>query len=172
MIHYLRETFLKGKNEAQLAKVEDEYLERLPRGMTLLKESKEPKRAPQYVLQDYGDALFWTMQVEGGNIAQKGITVRVDPGPGGVVDGKAWMLYDHDTMRLAACWTGDKFVDWRGIAFDGSHGTHTSIVGEKVFVFPNEPMWANPQTGGFEDVRIRGRDNKPYGPLPREWVHF
>ena len=172
VIHYVRETFLKGKNKTQLAVVDEDYLDKLPRGMSTVKEVQAPRKAKQYIMQDYGNALFWTMQVEPGNIAQKGIAVRVDLGPGGVVNGKAWMLYDHDTMRLAACWTGDKFVDWRGIAFDGSHGSHTSIVGEKQFVFPNEPAWANPRTNGFEDVRIRGRDNKPYGPLPRDWVHF
>ena len=172
VIHYLRETFLKGKNNAQLSKIDDDYLDKLPRGMSSVQEAQGPKKAPQYVMQDYGNVLFWTMQVESGNIAQKGIAVRVDQGPGGVVRGKAWMLYDHDTMRLAACWTGNKFVDWRGIAFDGSHGTHTSIVGDKQFIFPNEPMWANPATGEFKDVRILGRDGKPYGPLPGAWVKF
>lgn len=172
VIHYLREHFLKDRNDKQLSKVDQSYLDRLPRGMTQLKKAPPKKRAPQYVLQDYGNTLFWTLQVEGGNIAQKGIAVRVDAGAGGIVRGKAWMLYDHDTMRLAACWTGDKFVDWRGIAFDGSHGSHTSISGDKHFVFPNEPMWAHPEKGGFEDERILGRDRRPYGPLPREWVHF
>ena len=172
VIHYLRETFLRDKNEKELAKVDDEYLESLPRGLSTVQEREGPKQGRQYVLQDYGNILFWTMQVENGNIAQKGITVRVDDGLGGVVGGKAWMLYDHDTMRLAAAWTGDKFVDWRGIAFDGSHGTHTSIVGDKKYIFPNEPMWADPANGGYEDVRILGRDNKPYGPLPGSWVKF
>ena len=172
VIHYLREVFLKDRNEKQLTELDDDYLALLPRGMTTVQERQEPRKGRQYVLQDYGNVLFWTMQVEGGNIAQKGITVRVDDGPGGVVEGKAWMLYDHDTMRLAAAWTGDKFVDWRGIAFDGSHGSHTSIVGDKKFVFPNEPMWANPEGGGYEDVRIKGRDNKPYGRLPTAWVKF
>ncbi len=172
VIHYVRETFLRGKNEGQLATVDEDYFDLLPRGLSLKKEAAVKQDAPQYLKQDYGNHLFWTMQVENGNIAQKGITVRVDPGSGGVVQGKAWMLYDHDTMRLAACWTGENFVDWKGIAFDGSHNTHTSIAGDKVFVYPNKPMWADPESGGFEDVRIRGRDNKPYGPLPREWVHF
>ena len=172
VIHYLREAFLKDRNEDQLSQVDDDYLALLPRGMSTVQERQEPRKGRQYVLQDYGNVLFWTMQVEEGNIAQKGITVRVDDGPGGVVEGKAWMLYDHDTMRLAAAWTGDRFVDWRGIAFDGSHGTHTSIVGDKKFVFPNEPMWANPGEGDYEDLRIRGRDDRPYGRLPGEWVKF
>ncbi|MDG2487100.1 MAG: c-type cytochrome, partial [Roseibacillus sp.] len=99
IIHYLRETFLKGSNESQLSQLDEQYLALLPRGMTTVEERQGPKKAPQYVLQDYSNALLWTMQVEGGNIAQKGITIRVDKGPGGVAAGKAWMLYDHDTMR-------------------------------------------------------------------------
>ncbi|NNM29793.1 MAG: hypothetical protein HKO57_09730 [Akkermansiaceae bacterium] len=172
VIHYLREEFLKERNPAEYAGIDDDYLRRLPRGKSLEKEERRAPDTQPYKLMDFGNVLFWTLQAEKGNIAQKGIAVRVDPGPGGISKGKAWMLYDHDTMRLAACWTGDQFVDWRGIAFDGSHGTHTSIVGEKHFVFPNEPMWANPATGDFEDVRITGRDGKRYGPLPREWVRF
>jgi len=41
-----------------------------------------------------------------------------------------------------------------------------------VFVNPVGPGWANPETGSFNDPRLRGRDNKPYGPLPRDWLHF
>lgn len=172
LIHYVREEFLKNQNEGQLSPIDATYLAKLPRGMSLRKEKNNKKRTPQYLLQDYGNALFWTLQVEEGNIAQKGIAIRVDPGPGGISKGQAWMLYDHDTMRLAACWTGDEFIDWRGIAFDGSHNSHTSIAGETHFSSPNLPMWANPATGEFEDARIRGRDGRPYGPLPREWTHF
>ncbi|MFK7909361.1 MAG: DUF6797 domain-containing protein [Akkermansiaceae bacterium] len=172
VIHYIRETYLKGKNDSQLTKIDDTYLAKLPLGMSSKKEKQLKKRQPQYLLQDFGNTLFWTLQVEKGNIAQKGIAIRMDEGPGGISKGKSWMLYDHDTMRLAACWSGDQFVDWRGIAFDGSHGTHTSIVGEKHYISPNLPMWANPDTGKFDDVRVIGRDGRPYGPLPRSWVHF
>ncbi len=51
--------------------------------------------------------LNWTYEVEPGNIAYKGIAVRLDEGPGGISKGHAWMLYDHDTMRVAAAWTGE-----------------------------------------------------------------
>lgn len=172
VIHYIRETFFKAKNDRYYTPVDDAYLASLPRGMSQLEEQKPEKKLPQYLLQNYGNTLFWTLQVDKGNIAQKGITVRLDPGPGGVSKGNAWMLYEHDTMRVAAVWTGKDFVDWKGIGFDGSHGTHTSIVGEKHFTFPNEPAWANPETGDFNDLRLRGRDHLPYGPLPRSWIHF
>jgi hypothetical protein len=70
------------------------------------------------------------------------------------------MVYDHDTMRVATATTGD-FVDWKGIAFDGSHGTHTSLAGERHFVNPAGPGWS---LGDFDDKRIPAKDGKRYGP--------
>lgn len=126
--------------------------------------------APIYDRMDFGPALFWTLQVEPGNIAQKAIAIRLDDGPGGVSKGRAWMVYDHDTMRVAAATTGG-FVDWKGIAFDGSHGTHTSLSGDRHFVNPVGPGWASPD-GKWDDARVVGKDKKHYGPLPREWAHY
>jgi hypothetical protein len=123
-----------------------------------------------YQRMDFGPALFWTYEVAPGNIAQKGIAVRLDEGPGGVSKGRAWMVYDHDTMRVAAATTGE-FVDWKGIAFDGSHGTHTSLKGERHFVNPVGPGWASPE-GRWDDARVVGRDQRMFGPLPREWAHY
>jgi len=127
---------------------------------------------PKYLRMNFGPALNWTYQVAPGNIAYKGIVIRLDEGGGGVSKGRAWMLYDHDTMRVACAWTGSQFVDWKGIAFDGSHQTHTSILGDKAFINPVGPGWANPQSGNFDDPRLKGRDGNPYGPLPRDWAHF
>jgi glucose/arabinose dehydrogenase len=126
--------------------------------------------APPYQRMDFGPALFWTLQIAPGNIAQKGIAIRLDDGPGGVSKGRAWMVYDHDTMRVAAATTGS-FVDWKGIAFDGSHGTHTSLTGERHFVNPPGPGWASPD-GKWDDSRLIGRDGRRYGPLLRDWAHY
>lgn len=125
---------------------------------------------PPYRRMDYGPVLFWTLQVAPGNIAQKGIAIRLDDGPGGVSRGRTWMVYDHDTMRVAAATTGS-FVDWKGIAFDGSHGTHTSLSGERHFVNPVGPGWASPD-GKWDDARVVGKDKKHYGPLAREWARY
>ncbi len=125
---------------------------------------------PPYRRMDFGPALFWTYQVAPGNIAQKGIAIRLDDGPGGVSKGRAWMVYDHDTMRVAAATTGE-FVDWKGVAFDGSHATHTGLIGERHFVNPVGPGWASPE-GRWDDTRLVGRDKKRYGPLPRDWAHY
>src|SRR4051812_45847034 len=106
------------------------------------------------------------------NFAYKGIAVRLDPGPGGVSRGKQWMVFDHDTMGVAAGWSGEGFIDWNGINFNGPHQSHPRIVGALAFTTPNGPGWANPADGTFTDTRLRGRDGKPYGPLPREWAHY
>ena len=66
--------------------------------------------SPPYQRMDFGPALFWTLQVAPGNIAQKGIAVRLDDGPGGVSKGRAWMVYDHDTMRVAAATTTSLWI--------------------------------------------------------------
>lgn len=174
-IHYIRETFVKPHNPTAYFNVTAEYLDALPKGVGRGVKTAamiEFEKGPKYLHMDFGPVLFWTLQVETNNIAYKGIAVRLDDGPGGVSKGRAWMLYDHDTLRVAAAWSGDQFVDWRGIAFDGSHGTTTGIVGQKAFVNPVGPGWADPQTTSFVDPRFHGRDDKPYGPLPREWTHF
>jgi hypothetical protein len=119
---------------------------------------------------DFGPALFWTYEVAPGNIAQKGIAVRVDDGPGGVGAGHAWVVYDHDTLRVAAASTGE-FLDWKGVAFDGSHATHAGLAGERPFVNPVGPGWAS-RDGSWEDPRLVGRDGRRYGPLPRGWAHY
>ncbi|NNE90531.1 MAG: hypothetical protein HKN23_02695, partial [Verrucomicrobiales bacterium] len=178
VIHYIREEFLAKANPKQLSKIDDAYLAALPRGMSLVEEKEAAKRPPQYELMDFGDVLFGTYQIEPGpvdenvNIAQKGIAFRLDPGPGGVSKGKAWAIYDHDTMRLAAFYIGDQFVDWKGIDFDGSHGTHTSIVGERIITNPDQPGWANPETGEGDAPRVVGKDGRKFGPIPRDWAQF
>ena len=80
------------------------------------------------------------------------------------------MLFDHDTMRMAAAWEGEGFIDWNGINFNGRHQVHPRLVGPVRFANPVGPGWADPETGSFVDPRLKGRDGKPYGPLPRRWA--
>ena len=178
VIHYIRETFLKGKNPSQFVQTDNTYLASLPRGMSQIEEKESGKTPPPYEQMDFGNVLFWTYQIEPGplnkdvNIAQKGIAIRLNEGQGGISKGKAWAIYDHDTMRLAAIYTGDQFVDWKGIAFDGSHGTHTSIVGNRIIVNEDKPGWAHPETGSWDPIRVKGKDGRLFGPLPINWVKF
>lgn len=166
VIHYIRETFLRPHNPTQL---KDVPLAALPRGLARAEAEKADTSLPPYRRMELGNSLFWTLEVAPGNIAQKGIAIRLDEGPGGVTKGRAWMIYDHDTMRVATATTGD-FVDWKGIAFDGSHGTHTGLTGEKHFINPVGPGWD--VTADFTDPRPLGRDGNPYGPLPPGQVNF
>ncbi len=157
VIHYIRETFLRPHNPSQLKDIDTTTL---PRGLVHAEAEKPDTSLPPYKRMDLGPALFWTLEVAPDNIAQKGIAIRLDDGPGGVSKGRAWMIYDHDTMRMATATTGD-FVDWKGIAFDGSHGTHTGLTGERHFINPTGPGWS---TSSFEDKRATAKDGKKYGP--------
>ena len=42
-------------------------------------------------------------------------------------------------MRFAAAWTGQGFIDWNGINFNGSHQVHPRLVGKIELANPNEP---------------------------------
>ena len=106
------------------------------------------------------------------NIVAKGIAIRLDPGPGGVSRGRAWAVYDQDTLRFAAAWTGQGFIDWNGINFNGQHQVHPRLAGKVEFANPNAPGWANPENGRFDDLRLRGRDGRATGPQPRRLVHY
>ncbi len=171
VIHYIRETFLKDHNPAFYTAITPEYLAALPAGTM---RGPEPSTIEPWRLQDYGPFLAGTFEVgrRSKNVARKGLTVRLDPGAGGVGRGHAWVLYDLDTLRAAAFWTGDTFMDWAGINFDGRHGRHPRITGDVQAQLATMPGWADPETGSFADVRPLGRDEKPYGPLPRHHVRM
>ena len=78
------------------------------------------------------------------------------------------------TTRSAwpAAWTGQGFIDWNGINFNGRHQVHPRVVGRVHVANPDGPGWANPENPASIDPRIRGRDGRRYGPLPRSWAHY
>ncbi|MFO0866766.1 MAG: DUF6797 domain-containing protein [Gemmataceae bacterium] len=171
VVHYLREAYLKPHNPTQYAKADDIYLAKLPKGAGF---GPAPASIDPWMAMDYGPSLTNTYEVggPGPNIAYKGIAVRLDAGSGGVSRGKSWALFDHDTLRFAAAWTGSGFIDWKGIHFNGQHQVHPKLAGARHVENPVGPGWANPETGSFDDPRFLGRDKRPYGPLPRAWAHF
>jgi mono/diheme cytochrome c family protein len=121
VIHYIRETYLRPHLPQAYTPVTRAYLDSLPIGRALGRPEVKHRSERLYEKMDFGSGLFWTYEVEPGNIARKGLAIRLDEGEGGVGKGRAWMVYDHETMRVAAATTG-AFIDWRGIAFDGSLG--------------------------------------------------
>ena len=126
----------------------------------------EPVSRP-WAEMDYGPFKSGSLVVERGNYANKGIAIRVDEGEGGVSQGSEFLLFETDTLRWAAGWVGEGFIDWQGINFDEQHNIHPSVIGDVSVNNPTGPGWGNPKEGGFEDPRLRGRDDRPYGPLPR-----
>lgn len=178
VIHYIRQEYLRKHNPSQHVAATKQYLAGLPRGDT---RGPEPKVVEPWATMDYGPSLIGTFEIgsDGSNIAQKGIAVRLDAGPGGVARGKAWMVFEHDTLRWAGGWTGSGFIDWNGINFNGRHQVHPRVVGEVGFSNPTGPGWAEPGSGSLvdgnslaDDKRVVGRDGRRYGPLPGAWGKY
>ncbi|HEX8203581.1 MAG TPA: DUF6797 domain-containing protein, partial [Isosphaeraceae bacterium] len=171
VIHYIREAFLRPFNPSRYVAADAAYLASLPRGSS---RGPDPPDNEPWSRMDYGPTVSGTFEVGsgGGNIAYKGIAVRLDPGPGGVARGRAWAIFEHDTLRVAAGWSGTGFIDWNGIHFNGRHEIHPRVTGAVAFETAAGPGWADPQSGSFADPRVRGRDGKPYGPLPRTWGRY
>src|SRR5687767_8242978 len=133
-------------------------------------QSSDTKAKP-WMEMDYGPFFSASIEVEPGNIANKGIAIRLDPGPGGVARGNEFLLFDTDTLRCAAGWIGKEFIDWRNVALDSQHETHPAIRGQLIFSNPEAPGWSDP-AGTFDDQRLVGRDGNRYGPLPRAWARW
>ncbi|MGB0580247.1 MAG: DUF6797 domain-containing protein [Limisphaerales bacterium] len=189
VIHYIRSHYLKPHNPSQLFKVTDRYLDTLPKGKSL---GPNPVKREPWKDMDYGPWLIGTYEIAtpekranprpkgkqadyvapGANIAQKAIGIRLDAGEGGVTKGKQWSAFEHDTLRVAGVWSGEGFIDYNGINFNGRHVARPRTVGEPLFETADAPGWANPMTGKFEDLRFVGVDGRRFGPLPRKWGRF
>lgn len=187
VIHYIREAYLRPFNPGEYKSVDGAYLAGLPKGTS---RGPSPRTIEPWVVADYGPSLAGTYElpIEGRAadgervLAYKGIAVRVDQGPmelkagaypaGGVGAGRAWMVFDHDSLRVAGAWSGAGFIDWNGILFNGRHDVHPRAVGKIAFGNPNAPGWADPNEGRFDDPRLRGRDGIAYGPLPKSWGRY
>lgn len=171
VIHYIREAYFKKDNPSQYFKVDETYLKSVPQGDF---RGPDPSPMTPWITMDYDRSLINTYEVgsDGSNFAYKGIATRLDDGAGGVSRGNRWMIFDHDTMRMAAAWQGKGFIDWQGIHFDGKHGVHPHVVGKVLAENKTAPGWANPENGSFEDPRVVGRDGRHYGPLPGSWAKY
>ncbi|MCR9197004.1 MAG: c-type cytochrome, partial [Planctomycetaceae bacterium] len=178
VVHYIREKYVRSLNADQYVAVTDDYLASLPTGDTF---GPEPVEYAPWSDMDYGPTMVNTFEIgsDGSNFAFKGIASRLDPGPGGIARGKQWMVFDHDTLRLAAAWVRPEgsrtsgFINWQGIHFDGRHGKHPRISGDVQLANPTGPGWARPGTDSFADTaRVTGRDGRRYGPLPTDWAQY
>ena len=130
------------------------------------------RRGQPWSDMNYGNFTTLSLEVSPGNIAYKGIAIRVDSGAGGVSRGSEFVLFETDTLRYAGGWFGDEFIDWRAVVLDGNHGSHPSVVGEVVFSNGVGPGWGRPSDGSFSDERVLGKDGLRYGPTARDWAHW
>ena len=191
VIHYIREEFVHKLNKDEYTTVDPIYLSGLPKG-TL--RGPAPGEKKPWAEMDYGNFLINTYElvpanaapreISSGsaplpdehlteaNFAYKGIAVRVDEGPGGVAAGKAWMIFDHDLMRIAGAWTGKGFIDWEAILFNGEHNISPRTIGDLQVANPVVPGWADPKTGSFKDDRFMALDKRRFGPLRRTWTQY
>jgi Cytochrome C oxidase, cbb3-type, subunit III len=192
VILYIRENFIKRSNQQQYFKVTPGYLSQLAKGKS---EGPEAKPYHPWSDMDYGNFFINTYELVDAktgigryhsprpapfkdedylknNFAYKGIAVRLDEGVGGVSKGNAWMIFDHDLMRVAGGWTGEGFIDWEGILLNDQHETYPRTIGQLHFETPVGPGWANPLTGTFDDPRFTARDGRKFGPLPKPWANY
>ena len=189
VIHFIREKYLKKANPKEFFKVDKEYLKTLPKGKEL---GPKPVKKHAWTEMDYGAFQIGTYEIateekrsnpwprgkqpdhvsEDANIAYKGIAVRLDKGQGGVSKGKAWLAFEHDTMRIAGAWTGNGFIDWNCIHFNGRHIARPRTIGTPLFETNDGPGWANPENGSFKDLRFKASSGQYFGPLPKTWMHF
>ncbi len=188
VIQYIQENFIEEHNKAQFVQIDDIYLNNLPEGTT---QGPDSNNSQPWASMDYGDFLINTYELADStaperninnkhnpipdedlsksNFAYKGIAIRLDKGEGGVADGKYWMIFDHDLLRVAGGWSGDGFIDWQNILLDGKHNIYPRTVGKLHFSNPVLPGVAYPQSNTFEDPRFTARDNRKFGPLPKDW---
>lgn len=192
VIHYIQEEFVSKNKTVSLGKITPDYLSSLPKG-----KSRGPAVKPYqpWADMDYGNFLMNTYELADektgipryhspgpspfkdedyskNNFAYKGIAVRLDKGTGGVSKGKAWMVFDHDLMRVAGAYTGEGFIDWNAILLNDKHETYPRSIGKLHFETPVGPGWANPTTGKFDDPRFVARDGRAFGPLPKSWANY
>lgn len=192
VISYIRQKYIKDREQGDFVVSTPGYLAGLPEGT-----SRGPETKPYQPWADmnYGNFFINTYELVDektgierfhspgpspypdenylkNNFAYKGIAVRLDKGQGGVSKGKAWMMFDHDLMRVAGGWTGNGFIDWNGILLNDKHETYPRTIGKLHFETPVGPGWANPETGSFKDPRFRARDGRAFGPLPKKWANY
>jgi glucose/arabinose dehydrogenase/cytochrome c5 len=191
VIHFIREEFIAEQNPDNFFEITPSYLDSLPKGNTM---GPDPAPYQPWAEMDYGDFLINTYELANSgdperdinhsgspvpnedlrdiNFAYKGIAIRLNPGDGGIAAGNAFVLFDHDLLRLTGFWTGEGFMDYEGILLNDRHNIYPRTVGKIQVENPITPGWENPQSGSFKDPRFVAVDGRPFGPLPRAWAHY
>jgi hypothetical protein len=109
--------------------------------------------------QVYGP--FWSGTIMSGKtpVANKGMAVILG------ANKDAYMVYDLDTMRMAAAWTGD-FLNYGNALTKIEWPQPPQVKGVIQVSSANGPGWADAK-GAFVDPRERQQ-----GPMPKDWIHY
>lgn len=139
-------------------------------------------QAAPYDEMDYGPFISATYQLPGGNDVLRGVAVRFhapiegEKGKDAPKDAKGkttgpkfdpaecGIIFDTELLRVAGYWNGG-FITWRGVVFNGDHGSNPGPAGPLHISTKPTPGWA--KDGKFDDPR-----KIPHGPLPRDHARY
>jgi hypothetical protein len=108
-----------------------------------------------------GQAKFNWQEAETQNLVYRGIVIPLSE------EAEAAVVFDADTMRMAAGWTEGGLI-LRGLPYDGAHAPYPGHVGERLWTMPAQPGWAK----GSAITDPREGAYPPLGPLPKDWAHY
>ena len=134
------------------------------------KAGKKPSRsnsvAGGVIPKNFGNFIGTAVQVRqdelGSNRAFRGTVIRLNE------EGTAGIVFDADTMRMAAGWTKPS-IKFEGLPFSGGHGRFPTLSQDVLFTNKALPGWAGPE-GKLSDPREG--DYPRLGPLPKEWAKY
>ncbi|MEK9983825.1 MAG: DUF6797 domain-containing protein, partial [Opitutae bacterium] len=108
-----------------------------------------------------GTAVRIGRDEHGDNIAFRGNVIRLNE------DGSAGVVFDMDTMRMAAGWTTPA-IKFEGLPFSGGHGAFPNLRSATTFTNKANPGWG--KEGSLKDPREG--EYPRLGPLPRSWAKY
>ena len=112
-----------------------------------------------------GNALRVGQDTKGDNLVFRGQIIRLNE------EGSACIVFDADTMRMAAGWTKGG-LQLKGGPISGGNDVFPLFVGEALFTNAAAPGWAK-KDGSLHEPRI-AEDGAypPLGPLPKTQAHY
>jgi len=172
VIQYVRETFLRPPQPLAVSrKSQPAYVAALPRGLAARRGGRAGGSLAA-AIPAHGSRpgrCFGTFEIAPRqHRAKKASRCASTTAPGGVSKGRAWMIYDHDTMRVCRRDPPGIFVDWKGNRLRRQPTAPTrGLTGERQFVNPVGPGWGLARGAKWDDARLLGKDQLPLRPACR-----
>lgn len=122
--------------------------------------------APLFAADDPFLACTFAATWPSGNVGNKAVALRFNTPLEGSKNPLSGVAFDTETLRFVAGWTdGAKFLNGKGVIFDGSHGTNPGPGGTQVVGTKPGPGWA-------KGTNLADPRTPKFGPLPREWAKY